>query len=221
MPMRTAINSRRKSTRVHTQQVNEVVNDITATLGQRQSNYLKRAEQQRQWLKLPAFQTTTIGSFPQTAEIRLTRLKFKKGELDIVSYKQHMQREIARCVREQEALGLDVLVHGEAERNDMVEYFGEQLQGYAFSEFGRVQSYGSRCVKPPILFGDISRTKAMTVAWTKYAQSLTNKPMKGMLTGPVTLLNWSFVRDDQPRRQTRLPRASCVTSMGINHQANV
>ena len=113
-----------------------------------------------------------------------------------------MQAEIARCVEEQEKLGLDVLVHGEAERNDMVEYFGEQLNGYAFSQFGWVQSYGSRCVKPPILFGDISRPKAMTVEWTQYAQSLTSKPMKGMLTGPVTILNWSFVRDDQPRSES-------------------
>ncbi len=123
----------------------------------------------------------------------------QSGELDEADYKTAMQAEIALSVREQETLGLDVLVHGEAERNDMVEYFGEQLDGYAFSQFGWVQSYGSRCVKPPILFGDISRPKAMTVEWIQYAQSLTNKPMKGMLTGPVTILNWSFVRDDQPR----------------------
>jgi len=150
-------------------------------------------------LKLPAYPTTTIGSFPQTAEIRQARSQFKSGELDDAGYKAVMHSEITRSVREQEALGLDVLVHGEAERNDMVEYFGEQLDGYAFSTFGWVQSYGSRCVKPPILFGDISRPKAMTVEWIKYAQSQTAKPMKGMLTGPVTILNWSFVRDDQPR----------------------
>src|SRR5690606_16812355 len=125
---------------------------------------------------------------PQTPEIRQARLKFKKGELDSATYVQHMREEIAHSVREQEALGLDVLVHGEAERNDMVEYFGEQLDGYAFSQFGWVQSYGSRCVKPPILFGDISRPNAMTVEWIQYAQSLTDKPMKGMLTGPVTIL---------------------------------
>src|SRR5690606_22743712 len=124
------------------------------------------------------------------------------GRLDYPGYQAAMRAEIERSVREQEKLGLDVLVHGEAERNDMVEYFGEQLDGYAFSEFGWVQSYGSRCVKPPILFGDISRPKAMTVDWIQYAQSLTGKPMKGMLTGPVTILNWSFVRDDQPRSES-------------------
>ncbi|MEO6294137.1 MAG: 5-methyltetrahydropteroyltriglutamate--homocysteine S-methyltransferase, partial [Burkholderiaceae bacterium] len=158
-----------------------------------------RAKKQAARLKLPAYPTTTIGSFPQTAEIRFARSQFKSSELGEAGYKAAMRAEIARSVREQEALGLDVLVHGEAERNDMVEYFGEQLNGYAFSQFGWVQSYGSRCVKPPILFGDISRPKAMTVEWTQYAQSLTSKPMKGMLTGPVTILNWSFVRDDQPR----------------------
>ncbi|HSH85801.1 MAG TPA: 5-methyltetrahydropteroyltriglutamate--homocysteine S-methyltransferase, partial [Methylophilus sp.] len=135
----------------------------------------------------------------QTAGIRHARSQFKAGALDQASYQAAMKAEILHSVREQESLGLDVLVHGEAERNDMVEYFGEQLDGYAFSQFGWVQSYGSRCVKPPILFGDISRPKAMTVEWIKYAQSLTSKPMKGMLTGPVTILNWSFVRDDQPR----------------------
>src|SRR5690606_34113827 len=168
------------------------------SLGRRLSGYAERAAKQAAVLSLPRFPTTTIGSFPQTPEIRLARSRFKSGEIDEAAYVQAMQDEIARSVREQEALGLDVLVHGEAERNDMVEYFGEQLEGYAFSQFGWVQSYGSRCVKPPILFGDISRPKAMTVAWTTYAQSLTDKPMKGMLTGPVTILNWSFVRDDQP-----------------------
>lgn len=136
---------------------------------------------------------------PQTKEIRLARSAFKAGSIDEAAYTLAMQAEIEHSVREQEALGLDVLVHGEAERNDMVEYFGEQLDGYVFSKAGWVQSYGSRCVKPPILFGDISRPKAMTVEWISYAASLTDKPMKGMLTGPVTILNWSFVRDDQPR----------------------
>src|SRR5690606_15972197 len=159
----------------------------------------ERAAKQAALLKLPAYPTTTIGSFPQTADIRRARGEYKAGRLDAAGYKAAMQAEIARSVREQEALGLDVLVHGEAERNDMVEYFGEQLEGYAFSQFGWVQSYGSRCVKPPILFGDISRPQAMTVEWISYAQSLTQKPMKGMLTGTVTILNWSFVRDDQPR----------------------
>jgi 5-methyltetrahydropteroyltriglutamate--homocysteine methyltransferase len=194
-----AIESRRISPRVHNPVVKAAVARIDASLGKRASTYEQRAEKQSAMLNLPAFPTTTIGSFPQTGEIRHARSRFKAGELDQAGYKAAMEQEITRAVKEQEALGLDVLVHGEAERNDMVEYFGEQLDGYAFSEFGWVQSYGSRCVKPPILFGDISRPKAMTVEWIKYAQSQTTKPMKGMLTGPVTILNWSFVRDDQPR----------------------
>ncbi|THF65429.1 5-methyltetrahydropteroyltriglutamate--homocysteine S-methyltransferase [Pseudothauera nasutitermitis] len=191
--------ARRSSPRVHNPKVQAAVARIDAHLGMRESSYAKRAPKQAERLQLPAYPTTTIGSFPQTAEIRQARAGFKAGRLDAAAYKAAMQAEIARAVREQEALGLDVLVHGEAERNDMVEYFGEQLDGYAFSQFGWVQSYGSRCVKPPILFGDISRPHPMTVEWITYAQSLTAKPMKGMLTGPVTILNWSFVRDDQPR----------------------
>ncbi|MEI5996556.1 5-methyltetrahydropteroyltriglutamate--homocysteine S-methyltransferase [Paraburkholderia bengalensis] len=194
-----AIESRRTSSRVHNPVVKAAVARIDASLGKRASTYEQRAEKQSAMLNLPPFPTTTIGSFPQTGEIRHARSRFKAGELDQAGYQAAMEQEITRAVKEQEALGLDVLVHGEAERNDMVEYFGEQLDGYAFSEFGWVQSYGSRCVKPPILFGDISRPKAMTVEWIKYAQSQTTKPMKGMLTGPVTILNWSFVRDDQPR----------------------
>jgi 5-methyltetrahydropteroyltriglutamate--homocysteine methyltransferase len=194
-----AITARRTSPRVTNPAVKAAIASINPALGQRKSPYPVRARKQAALLNLPAYPTTTIGSFPQTAEIRQARSLFKAGELDEAGYKTAMQAEIALSVREQEALGLDVLVHGEAERNDMVEYFGEQLDGYAFSQFGWVQSYGSRCVKPPILFGDISRPKAMTVEWIQYAQSLTNKPMKGMLTGPVTILNWSFVRDDQPR----------------------
>ena len=194
-----AVAARRASPRVHNRAVKAALAKLDATLGQRKSGYALRAPVQAARLKLPAFPTTTIGSFPQTAEIRHARSQFKAGALDEAGYKAAMQAEIARSVREQEALGLDVLVHGEAERNDMVEYFGEQLEGYAFSQFGWVQSYGSRCVKPPILFGDITRPKEMTVEWIRYAQSLTVKPMKGMLTGPVTILNWSFVRDDQPR----------------------
>src|SRR5450830_1717910 len=194
-----AIAARRTSPRVHNPAVKAAVAAIESRLGQRQSAYAERARKQSLLLKLPAFPTTTIGSFPQTAEIRQARSQYRSGQLDTAAYQALMQAEIARCVQAQEALELDVLVHGEAERNDMVEYFGEQLAGYAFSQFGWVQSYGSRCVKPPILFGDISRPKAMTVEWSTYAQSLTSKPMKGMLTGPVTILNWSFVRDDQPR----------------------
>ncbi|SEB11085.1 5-methyltetrahydropteroyltriglutamate--homocysteine S-methyltransferase [Marinobacterium iners] len=194
-----ALNSRRTSPRVHNPKVQNAVAAIDPGLGKRKSAYPQRAALQRQTLNLPLYPTTTIGSFPQTQEIRQARLAFRKGELDAGDYTVRMQQEIKFAVKQQEALGLDVLVHGEAERNDMVEYFGEQLDGYAFSQFGWVQSYGSRCVKPPILFGDISRPKAMTVEWIKYAQSLTDKKMKGMLTGPVTILNWSFVRDDQPR----------------------
>ncbi|MGC0151101.1 5-methyltetrahydropteroyltriglutamate--homocysteine S-methyltransferase [Chromobacterium vaccinii] len=196
---RAAIDARRLSPRVHNPAVKAAVANIEAHLGRRQSGYVQRAVKQAARLQLPKFPTTTIGSFPQTAAIRQARSHFKAGEIDQAAYVAAMRTEIEHSVREQEALGLDVLVHGEAERNDMVEYFGEQLDGYAFSQFGWVQSYGSRCVKPPILFGDISRPKAMTVEWITYAQSLTAKPMKGMLTGPVTILNWSFVRDDQPR----------------------
>lgn len=194
-----ALTARRNSPRVNNPAVKEAVAAITPDLGKRQSPYAERAAKQKAVLQLPLYPTTTIGSFPQTADIRRARSEFKAGRLDEADYLTAMRAEIARCVEEQESLGLDVLVHGEAERNDMVEYFGEQLDGYVFTQFAWVQSYGSRCVKPPILFGDISRPKAMTVEWIRYAQSLTEKPMKGMLTGPVTILNWSFVRDDQPR----------------------
>ena len=193
-----SIASRRNSTRARNPVVQAELARIEPAFGQRRSPYSKRAEAQRLSLKLPLFPTTTIGSFPQTKEIRQTRSQFKQGKIDPARYQEGMRAEIARCLREQEALGLDVLVHGEPERNDMVEYFGEQLEGYAFTQFGWVQSYGSRCVKPPVLYGDIRRPAPMTVDWIAYAQSLTSKPMKGMLTGPVTLLNWSFVRDDQP-----------------------
>jgi 5-methyltetrahydropteroyltriglutamate--homocysteine methyltransferase len=205
-----AIQSRRQSLRVADPKVRKAVAGITASLGKRQSDFPERAAAQASRLQLPLYPTTTIGSFPQTADIRQNRLRFRKGELDATDYEARIRREIEHCVREQEQLGLDVLVHGEAERNDMVEYFGEQLEGYVFSQFGWVQSYGSRCVKPPILFGDISRPKAMTVEWIRYAQSLTDKPLKGMLTGPVTILNWSFVRDDQPRSDTCLQLALAI-----------
>ena len=196
---RAALAARRASPRVNNPAVQAAVAGIGSHLGRRESAYARRAPKQAAFLKLPKYPTTTIGSFPQTAEIRHARSEFKAGRLDYPAYQAAMRAEIERSVREQEKLGLDVLVHGEAERNDMVEYFGEQLEGYAFSQLGWVQSYGSRCVKPPILFGDISRPRPMTVEWITYAQSLTSKPMKGMLTGPVTILNWSFVRDDQPR----------------------
>ncbi|MGC4030036.1 MAG: 5-methyltetrahydropteroyltriglutamate--homocysteine S-methyltransferase [Steroidobacteraceae bacterium] len=197
-----ALAARRASPRVHRPAVQAAMAAIVARMGQRRSPYAQRARQQSKWMKLPLYPTTTIGSFPQTTAIRHARSEFKAGRLDEAAYRAAMRAEIEHSVREQEMLGLDVLVHGEAERNDMVEYFGEQLEGYAFSQFGWVQSYGSRCVKPPILYGDISRPEAMTVEWIRYAQSLTSKPVKGMLTGPVTILNWSFVRDDQPRSVT-------------------
>lgn len=193
---------RLKSRRVNNPEFKAHLKKIDDSLGRRKSTYLTRSILQADILKLPRFPTTTIGSFPQTSTLRLARSQFKNGELDEVAYTNIIENEIRYCVDQQEQLGFDVFVHGEAERNDMVEYFGEQLEGYAFSRNGWVQSYGSRCVKPPILYGDISRPRAMTVQWTKFAQSLTEKPMKGMLTGPVTILNWSFVRDDQPRSVT-------------------
>ena len=194
-----SLNSRKNSNRVHNPSVQAELAKVDASWGMRKGTYLERQVKQLPVLNLPKFPTTTIGSFPQTGDIRSARSKFKSGEITENAYQDAMRKEIIHSIKEQESLGLDVLVHGEAERNDMVEYFGEQLQGYAFSQFGWVQSYGSRCVKPPILFGDISRPKAMTVEWIKFAQSQTLKIMKGMLTGPVTILNWSFVRDDQPR----------------------
>jgi len=162
----------------------------------------ERRRRQAATLKLPLFPTTTIGSFPQTKEVRSVRSEWKHGKRDGASYEAFVREEIARTVRIQEELGLDVLVHGEFERNDMVEYFGEQLAGFAFTQHGWVQSYGSRAVKPPVIFGDVLRPEPMTVSWSAYAQSLTSRPMKGMLTGPVTMLQWSFVRDDQPRALT-------------------
>jgi len=207
---RAALDSRRGSRRVTNPAVAAAVSRVTSGLGDRRHPYPVRAEKQAALLHLPLYPTTTIGSFPQTAEIRQARNHLKSGKLDFESYRSAMQAAISEAVRKQEELGLDVLVHGEAERNDMVEYFGEQLEGFAFTEFGWVQSYGSRCVKPPILFGDIRRPKPMTLEWIRYAQSLTEKPMKGMLTGPVTILNWSFVRDDQPRSVSCLQLALAI-----------
>ena len=205
-----ALAARKSSTRVHKPQVQKRLRDLADDPGRRNSPYAERSARQRERLRLPLFPTTTIGSFPQTVEIRQQRRDHREGRIDDDAYRDFIEQEIARCVAEQERLGLDVLVHGEAERNDMVEYFGEQLEGYAFTRFGWVQSYGSRCVKPPILFGDIERPRPMTVEWIRHAQSLTERPMKGMLTGPVTLLNWSFVRDDQPRSETCLQLALAI-----------
>jgi 5-methyltetrahydropteroyltriglutamate--homocysteine methyltransferase len=197
-----SIEGRQQSTRVHNPVVKQRCEATHSASGQRQSVYSQRAAIQQQALQLPAFPTTTIGSFPQTNVIRQTRKQYRLGQLADAEYRQQMQVEIRYAIEKQLELGLDVLVHGEAERNDMVEYFGQQLQGFAFTEYGWVQSYGSRCVKPPIIYGDVSRPGPMTVEWIQYAQSLTDKPVKGMLTGPVTILNWSFVRDDQPRSET-------------------
>ncbi|MFO2466311.1 5-methyltetrahydropteroyltriglutamate--homocysteine S-methyltransferase [Pseudomonas sp. 15FMM2] len=191
--------TRAASPRIHKPAVQARVAAITASDSQRQSPFARRIELQRAGLNLPLFPTTTIGSFPQTASIRLARQSYKAGKLSEAEYVEAMHSEIRHAVQVQENLGLDVLVHGEAERNDMVEYFAEQLDGYAFTRFGWVQSYGSRCVKPAVIFGDLSRPKAMTVEWIRYAQGLTDKVMKGMLTGPVTLLMWSFPREDVSR----------------------
>ncbi|HGO8133137.1 TPA: 5-methyltetrahydropteroyltriglutamate--homocysteine S-methyltransferase [Neisseria meningitidis] len=194
-----AAGSRANSSEIHRADVAKRLADLPANADQRKSPFADRIKAQQAWLNLPLLPTTNIGSFPQTTEIRQARAAFKKGELSVADYEAAMKKEIALVVEEQEKLDLDVLVHGEAERNDMVEYFGELLSGFAFTQYGWVQSYGSRCVKPPIIFGDVSRPEAMTVAWSTYAQSLTKRPMKGMLTGPVTILQWSFVRNDIPR----------------------
>jgi 5-methyltetrahydropteroyltriglutamate--homocysteine methyltransferase len=207
---RSALANRRASVRVHQSAVRSRIDALPEDADQRRSGFTQRQAAQRSRFKLPAFPTTTIGSFPQTSAIRAARAGFKRGELNAAEYQIKMREEIDYAVRRQEELGLDVLVHGEAERNDMVEYFGEQLDGFVFTQLGWVQSYGSRCVKPPIIFGDVSRPKAMTVDWTVHAQSLTGKPMKGMLTGPITILQWSFVRDDQPRSRTALQIALAI-----------
>jgi 5-methyltetrahydropteroyltriglutamate--homocysteine methyltransferase len=202
-----ARSSRALSRRIHNSAVTAQIATLSPSGDQRRSPFALRSRLQQLRFSLPSFPATTIGSFPQTAEIRRARREFRAGGICEAEYKQRMRREIELVVRKQETLGLDVLVHGEAERNDMVEYFGEQLDGFAFTAHGWVQSYGSRCVKPPIIYGDVSRPHAMTVEWAGYAQSLTTKPLKGMLTGPVTLLQWSFVRDDQPRATTALQLA--------------
>ncbi|MFT2793120.1 5-methyltetrahydropteroyltriglutamate--homocysteine S-methyltransferase [Serratia sp. T13T92] len=193
------IRARRQSSRVHNAQVEQRLAAITAKDSERQRPYEQRAQAQRDRFNLPAWPTTTIGSFPQTTEIRGLRLDFKQGRLDGSNYRTSIGEHIKQAIAEQERLGLDVLVHGEAERNDMVEYFGENLDGFVFTQNGWVQSYGSRCVKPPVIIGDISRPEAITVEWAKFAQSLTDKPVKGMLTGPVTILCWSFPREDVTR----------------------
>lgn len=199
-----AIQSRRRSPRIHNAEVEERLDQVNDAMARRKDVFASRIVLQQEKLRLPKFPTTTIGSFPQTTEIRKTRRDFKNGKLDRETYVERIRSEIEHVVRKQEEYGLDVIVHGEAERNDMVEYFGEALAGFAFTQNAWVQSYGSRCVKPPIIFGDVSRPAPITVEWSTYAQTLTDRPVKGMLTGPVTILQWSFVRDDQPRSDTCL-----------------
>ncbi len=197
-----AVASRRASSRINDPAVAARVASVTAADGKRNSPFSQRIAKQSDTLRLPPFPTTTIGSFPQTKDVRKARADHRAGRLSDADYEAFLKARTEDCIRRQERLGLDVLVHGEFERNDMVEYFGEQLSGFAFTQNGWVQSYGSRCVKPPVIFGDVSRPEPMTVDWTVYAQSLTARPVKGMLTGPVTILQWSFVRDDQPRSET-------------------
>ncbi|EAZ81689.1 5-methyltetrahydropteroyltriglutamate--homocysteine S-methyltransferase [Algoriphagus machipongonensis] len=197
-----SIQSRNKSKLIHKNEVKERIAGLPESIDQRKSPFSIRQQKQKMALNLPLFPTTTIGSFPQTTEVRSWRAKFKKGVLSKSQYNKNLESETIKAIQWQEAIGLDVLVHGEFERNDMVEYFGEQLDGFLFTKNGWVQSYGSRCVKPPIIYGDVSRPSKMTVDWTSFAQSQTEKLVKGMLTGPVTILQWSFVRDDQPRKDT-------------------
>ena len=211
--------ARARSGRIHKPAVQARLAAITAADSQRHAPFEQRIALQRARLQLPVFPTTTIGSFPQTASIRLARQAFKAGKLSAAEYTEAMHSEIRHAVKVQENLGLDVLVHGEAERNDMVEYFAEQLDGYAFTRFGWVQSYGSRCVKPAIIFGDLSRPQPMTVEWIGYAQTLTHKVMKGMLTGPVTMLMWSFPRDDISREQQAQQLALAIRDEVVDLEA--
>ena len=193
---------RQNSKLIHDSSVKKRLKTIDSSITKRKSSYSQRSKIQQDIFKLPKFPTTTIGSFPQTQDVRQARAKFKRGELDSESYKKFLKDKTIDVIKKQEEIDIDVIVHGEFERNDMVEYFGEYLKGFTFSSSGWVQSYGSRCVKPPIIYGDISRSKAMTVYWSKFAQEQTKKIVKGMLTGPITILQWSFVRDDQPRKST-------------------
>lgn len=214
-----AIQNRGTSSLIHKPHVKKRVQAITEKHSQRAATFAVRQEIQSKALELPFMPTTTIGSFPQTDAVRANRAKYKKGDITLTQYEAFVKEEMTRAIQWQEKIGIDVLVHGEFERNDMVEYFGEQLQGYVFSENGWVQSYGSRCVKPPVIYGDIERKEAMTVRWTALAQSLTQKHMKGMLTGPVTILQWSFVRDDQSRRDTCMQIALAIRDEVIDLEA--
>ena len=196
------IHDRETSKLIHDNAVKDRIKTINKSITERKSSYVDRAKIQKNIFSLPKYPTTTIGSFPQTTDVRQARAKFKRGELDEKSYEKFLEEKTIDTIRKQESIGIDVIVHGEFERNDMVEYFGEQLKGFTFTSSGFVQSYGSRCVKPPIIFGNVSRPKPMTVRWSKFAQEQTKQIVKGMLTGPITILQWSFVRDDQPRKFT-------------------
>jgi 5-methyltetrahydropteroyltriglutamate--homocysteine methyltransferase len=207
---RESLDRRRQSPRIHNPAVGQRMAGIGDGMLRRGQPFSQRRAAQQAHLALPLLPTTTIGSFPQTAEVRKARAALRKGQSSVQQYETFCREEIQRTVRFQEEIGLDVLVHGECERTDMVEYFGEQLAGFAFTQNGWVQSYGTRCVKPPVIFGDVCRPRPMTVDWIRYAQSLTSRPMKGMLTGPITILQWSFVRDDQPRRDTAMQIALAI-----------
>ena len=207
---RQSVERRRQSRRIHNPQVAQRMAAVDEKMLHRTRPFADRRKTQQEHLKLPLLPTTTIGSFPQTGDIRKARAALKKKQWTAEQYDAFCREQIERTVRFQEELDLDVLVHGESERNDMVEYFGEQLEGFLFTQNGWVQSYGTRCVKPPVIFGDVSRPRPMTVRWSQYAQSLTKRPMKGMLTGPITILQWSFVRDDQPRRDTAFQIALAI-----------
>ena len=196
------IQDRKTSKLIHDNAVKDRIKIINKSITDRKSSYTLRAKVQKDIFSLPKYPTTTIGSFPQTSDVRQARAKFKRGEIDEKSYDKFLEEKTIDAIRKQEKIGLDVIVHGEFERNDMVEYFGEQLKGFTFTSSGFVQSYGSRCVKPPIIYGNVSRPKPMTVRWSKFAQDQTKQIVKGMLTGPITILQWSFVRDDQPRKNT-------------------
>lgn len=214
-----AIRSRAASPRTHHPDVRARLARVTEADARRHSRFPRRQVLQQQKLALPEFPTTTIGSFPQTHEVRSMRAKWKKGELTTAEYEAYLENETRACVAWQDEIGIDMPVHGEFERNDMVEYFGERLDGFLFTANGWVQSYGTRCVKPPVIYGDVHRPAPMTVRWSKYAQSLTRRPMKGMLTGPVTILQWSFVRDDQPRSETTRQIALAIRDEVVDLEA--
>ena len=205
-----SLRARSVSSRIHDEKVKNRVARIEQSDKNRKSNFASRKEIQEQHIKLPLLPTTTIGSFPQTKEVRKMRADFKASRIGADEYNKFLEEETVRAIRFQEEIDIDVLVHGEFERNDMVEYFGEQLKGFCFTKNGWVQSYGTRCVKPPVIFGDVSRPNPMTVKWAEFSQKQTNRIMKGMLTGPITILQWSFVRDDQPRKDTALQIAFAI-----------